>query len=145
MAELKTKQTDVNVTGFIESVSDEKKRRDCFQLIDLMSEITGEKAKLWGASIIGFGNYHYKSKSGSEGDWFLVGFSPRKQNISIYLMAGYVSAENPQYEEILQKLGKYKLGKGCLYINKLEDINADLLKELIVISVNFLKNKYPAR
>jgi len=145
MAELKTKQTDANVTGFIESVSDEKKRRDCFQLIDLMSEITGEKAKLWGASIIGFGNYHYKSKSGSEGDWFLVGFSPRKQNISIYLMAGYVSAENPQYEEILQKLGKYKLGKGCLYINKLEDINADLLKELIVISVNFLKNKYPAR
>jgi hypothetical protein len=144
MAELKTKQTDEDVNGFLDSVADEKKRKDCQTISELMSEITGESAKMWGPGIVGFGKYHYKYASRQEGDWMLTGFSPRKQNISLYLMAGYVMLENPEFENILKDLGKHKLGKGCLYINKLEDININRLKELIVISVEFLREKYPS-
>jgi hypothetical protein len=143
MAELKTKQSDEDVNGFLDTVADEKKRKDCQIISELMREITGESAKMWGTSIVGFGKYHYKYASGQEGDWMLTGFSPRKQNISLYLMAGYVMLENPEFENILKDLGKYKLGKGCLYINKLEDIKINRLKELIVISVEFLRGKYP--
>jgi hypothetical protein len=144
MAELKTKQTEADVNSFLDSVTDEKKRSDSYAIMEMMSEITGSKPKLWGDSIIGFGNYRYKYASGREGDWFLTGFAPRKQNISLYLMAGYIGPENQDYERLLQELGKFKMGKGCVYINKLEDVDKDRLKELIRMSVNYLKDRYRA-
>jgi hypothetical protein len=144
MAELKTKQTEEDVSRFLDSISDESKRRDCYVITEMMTQITGKKPKMWGTSIIGFGSYHYKYASGHEGDAAVVCFSPRKQNISLYLMAGYVSSEYPGYENLLKNLGKFKMGKGCLYINKLEDVNIEQLKELIGISFEFLKKKYPA-
>jgi hypothetical protein len=145
MAELKTKQTDADVNKFLDSVPDERKREDSHTIINLMSEITGEQPKLWGPSIIGFGSYHYKYDSGHEGDSMLTGFSPRKQAISVYLMAGGVMAENHEYGKKLGSLGKYKMGKGCLYINKLDDVNIDRLKELIEMSVDYLRKKYPEK
>src|SRR5438093_13250113 len=112
MAELKTKQTDENVIKFLNSVEDEKKRSDSFAILEIMKEVTKTEPKLWGTSIIGFGSYHYKYESGHEGDACLIGFSPRKQNITLYLMLGLEHSK-----DLLQKLGKYKTGKGCLYIN----------------------------
>jgi hypothetical protein len=126
MAELKTKLNDASVEAFINSVEDGSKRRDSFALIELMQKVTGEEPKMWGNSIVGFGKYHYKSKSGQEGDWFTTGFSPRKQNISIYLMCGFEA-----FGDKMDKLGKYKTGKGCLYINKLADINLNILEEMV--------------
>ncbi|MBP6872339.1 MAG: DUF1801 domain-containing protein [Bacteroidales bacterium] len=145
MGEIKTKPTESDVKLFIDSVENEKKRNDSYAILEMMSEVTGEKPVLWGTSLIGFGKYHYKSKSGQEGDWFLTGFSPRKQNISLYLMAGYVRGEDEVFDDLMNKLGKYKTGAGCVYINKLEDVNVLYLKELIRLSVNFLKNKYPEK
>jgi hypothetical protein len=144
MAELKTKETDADVKKYLDSVIDEKKRHDSYAILEMMAGITGAKPKLWGDSIIGFGNYRYKYSSGREGDWFLTGFAPRKQNISLYLMAGYVGSENSEYEKLLQGLGKFKMGKGCVYINKLEDIDKDRLQELIRLSVEYLKSRYKA-
>ncbi|MFI5137962.1 MAG: DUF1801 domain-containing protein [Sphingobacteriales bacterium] len=137
MAELKTKPTEVIVESFLDKVPDENVRKDCCTLIKLMEKITGEKAKMWGTAIIGFGQYHYKYASGHEGDICLVGFSPRKANISIYAL-GYFAAQ----AEVLNKLGKYKAGKGCLYIKKLDDINLDVLESLIMQSIDFLKKKH---
>ena len=142
MAELKTKQNEASVDGFLKSVADERKRKDSYLLIDMMSEITGERPKMWGPSIIGFGSYHYKYESGHEGDMALAGFSPRKQSISVYLMAGAAEIESEGSGNLFENLGKYKMGKGCLYINKLEDVNLEVLKEMIESSVNFLKRKY---
>lgn len=142
MAENKTKQTNVNVDDFLKGVTDERKRMDSYRLIELMSEITGEGPKMWGPSIIGFGTYHYKYASGHEGDFMLVGFSPRKQSISVYLMAGFNSSVDPRIEKMLSGLGKFKMGKSCLYINKLDDVNIEELKELIKRSVNFLRENY---
>src|SRR5207249_2771638 len=116
MPELKTKQTDDSVTAFLNSVEDEKKRKDSFAIAEIMKDVTKMEPKMWGTSIIGFGSYHYKYDSGHEGDMCLIGFSPRKQNISLYLMMGL-----EDNKDVLQKLGKHKTGKGCLYINKLED------------------------
>ena len=128
MTELKTKVNDVSVHDFINSVEDETRRRDGFALLELFSSVTAEKPKMWGSSIVGFGQYHYKSeKSRQEGDWPLVAFSPRKQNLSLYLtVAGY-----DHYASLLDKLGKYKIGKGCLYINKLSDVDISILEKLI--------------
>jgi Domain of unknown function (DU1801) len=128
MAELKTKANDASVGDFIDRVEDTVKRQDSIELLDMFGKITGEKPKMWGPSIIGFGQYHYKSeKSRQEGDWPLTGFSPRKQSFSLYLTtAGYV-----KYTSLLGKLGKHKIGKGCLYINKLSDIDRSVLGELI--------------
>ena len=134
MAELKTKQNEAGVEEFLNEVSDEKRREDCFTVLELMKKITGEAPKMWGASIIGFGNYHYKYESGREGDWFVAGFSPRKQNLTLYIMSGF-----SRYEELLAKLGKHKTGKSCLYINKLEDVNLDVLQEMIENSVENVK------
>jgi len=142
MAELKTKQTEDDVNQFLNSVSDEGRRKDCHIIVEMIEKITGEKPKMWGPGIVGFGKYHYKYASGREGDSMLIGFSPRKQNLTLYLMAGYVSSEFPEYDELLKDLGKFKMGKGCLYINKLDDIDVDRLKELIRISAEFLKKKY---
>jgi hypothetical protein len=130
MSELKTKLNNKSVLKFINSVKDEKKRRDSLAILNMMKKITKEEPKMWGDSIIGFGSCHYKYASGREGDWFLTGFSPRKQNFSLYIMSGF-----KEYGELLKKLGKHKISKACLYIKSLEDIDTKTLKELITKSV----------
>ncbi len=139
MAELKTKQTNADVIEFINSFADtEQKRQDSFALLKLMQEFTGYEPKMWGTSIIGFGSYHYKSeRSRQEGDWPLVGFSPRKAAISLYVYSGL-----PEHEHLLKDLGKFKMGKACIYVKKLSDINQDALKNLIRATIDFLKTKY---
>ena len=136
MAELKTKPNKVSVEKFLNSVKDEKKREDSFKVLELMKKITKEKPIMWGPSIVGFGKYHYKYASGREGDWFLTGFSPRKQNLTLYIMSGF-----KRYDELMKKLGKHKTGSSCLYINKLEELDIKVLKELITESVKYMKNK----
>jgi hypothetical protein len=139
MAELKTKQTDADVVEFIKSFADtEQKRVDSLELLKLMKDFTGYNPKMWGSSIIGFGSYHYKSeRSRQEGDWPLVGFSPRKAAISLYVYTG-----NPEHEHLLKDLGKFKMGKACIYIKKLSDINQDALKKLMKATIDFLETKY---
>ncbi|MCA9741820.1 MAG: DUF1801 domain-containing protein [Deferribacteres bacterium] len=137
MAELKTAQNEASVEVFLDSVEHEKRRQDCRTVVELMKEVTGEQPKMWGASLIGFGSYHYKYDSGREGDWFLTGCSPRKQSLSIYIMAGF-----RRYDELLGKLGKFKTGKSCLYVNKLEDIDLDVLRELIADSAEHIAKRY---
>ena len=139
MYEAKTKETESNVIEFIEKVENPKKREDAYKLLDIFTETTGFKAKMWGPSIIGFGSYHYKYASGHEGDAALVGFSPRKAKISLYFQT-----YDTNREELLKDFGKYTTGKACVYINKVEDINVDVLKQLINQSVAFLKKTYPA-
>lgn len=137
MSTLKTQPSNDDVREFLKSVSDEQKRKDCFAVLELMKSITGEEPKMWGSSIVGFGSYHYKYESGREGDWFLTGFSPRKQNISLYIMAGF-----DNYDELMNRLGKFKTGKSCLYVNRLEQIDLEVLKQLISESVRFMRDKY---
>lgn len=137
MAELKTKENDGDVLAFINGLENEQRKSDCKELLKLFSEITNESPKMWGASIIGFGSYHFKYESGREGDWFLTGFSPRKNNLSIYIMSGF-----KEYEGLMKELGKYKTGSSCLYVNKLSDIDAQKLAKLVEKSVKFMKNKY---
>ena len=130
MAELKTQKTGASVTKFLASIEDEGKRKDSRTLLQMMKKITGAKPKMWGTSMVGFGSYHYKYASGREGDWFLTGFAPRKQNLTLYIMSGF-----KEYEALLKKLGKYKTGKACLYVKKLEDVDLATLKKLIERSV----------
>lgn len=139
MAELKTKQTTQDVSEFINSFADtEQKKKDSFELLKLMQEFTGYEPKMWGASIIGFGTYHYKSeRSRQEGDWPLVGFSPRKAAISLYVFTGM-----PEHEYLLKDLGKFKMGKACIYVKKLSDINQVALKKIMGETIKFLQNKY---
>lgn len=139
MAEIKTKQTQADVFEFINSFANtEQKKEDSFELVKLMQAVTGFEPKMWGPSIIGFGVYHYKSeRSRQEGDWPLVGFSPRKAAISLYVYSGGSEQEN-----LLKELGKFKMGKSCIYIKKLDDINQDVLKKLIKSTVEFLQSKY---
>ncbi len=139
MAELKTKQHGADVTEFINSFADtEQKRKDSFELLKLMREFTGFEPKMWGASMIGFGSYHYKSeRSSQEGDWPLVGFSPRKAAISLYVYTGA-----PEHEHLLADLGKFKKGAACIYVKKLSDINQDALKNLMKTTIGFLQEKY---
>lgn len=127
MSEIKTKVTDASVEDFINSVDGEQKRKDGFVLLDLFTKATGEKPKMWGASIIGFGMYHYKSqRSSQEGDWPLSGFSPRKQNLTLYVMNDF-----DDYTDLFAKLGKHKTSRGCLYINKLADVDMKILEEIV--------------
>lgn len=139
MAEIKTKQTKANVREFINTFANtDQKRKDSFELLKLMQEVTGHKPKMWGPSIIGFGSFHYKSdRSKQEGDWPLVGFSPRKAAISLYVYSG---SENHMH--LLKNLGKYKMGKACIYIKKLSDIDQHELKNLMKETIGFLKSKY---
>ena len=135
MAEPKTKATNTNPKDFLNTIEPEQKRADGFTLLKMFEDITKEKAVMWGDSMVGFGKYHYKSeRSSQEGDWFLVGFSPRKQNLTLYIMHG--NKDN----EMLAKLGKHKLGGGCLYINKLSDVDQKILATLIEKSFQFMKN-----
>lgn len=139
MAELKTKVTGADVVDFINSFADtEQKRIDSFDLLKLMQDFTGFKPKLWGASMIGFGSYHYKSeRSRQEGDWPLVGFSPRKAAISLYVYSGM-----PEHAFLLEGLGKFKMGKACIYVKKLSDIDLDVLRNIMKETIGFLKARY---
>jgi hypothetical protein len=137
MAEIKTKKTDENFAGFLNAIQDEGKRKDCFAIAEMMKDISKHEAKMWGPAIIGFGSYHYKYESGHEGDMCMIGFSPRKQNITLYISGGINNRP-----ELMEKLGKYKTGKGCLHINKLSDVNIDVLNNLIKAAYTHMKNKY---
>lgn len=138
MAELKTKATDQSVAKFIASAG-ESRQADCATLLALMQKATGANPKLWGSSLVGFGDYHYVYASGREGDWFLTGFSPRKANLSLYVLNGF-----PGQAELLEKLGKHKVGKGCLYLNQLADVHLPTLKKLIAGSVKQAKKTHKA-
>lgn len=133
VAELKTQPTKASVAQFLNAIEDKQRKADCKAVAKLMQAATKAKPKMWGASIVGFGSYHYKSVS-CEGDWFLTGFSPRKDALTLYLMGGFAS-----HPELVAKLGKHKAGKGCLYVKKLADVDQKVLKELIEKSVKALK------
>lgn len=139
MAELKTKQTNEDVSEFINTFANtEQKRKDSFELLKLMQDFTGFKPRMWGTSIIGFGSYHYKSeRSRQQGDWPMVGFSPRKAAISLYVYTGM-----SEHEYLLKDLGKFKMGKACIYVKKLSDINQDVLKKIMKATIDFLQSKY---
>lgn len=127
MAAIKTQKNNASIDAFLQTVKEEAKRKDCEIIFKMMKQITKEEPKMWGSSIVGFGTYHYKSeRSKQEGDWFMTGFSPRKQNITIYIMPGFAD-----FSMLLNKLGKHKTSVGCLYINKLADIHFAILKELV--------------
>ena len=138
MAELKTKLTDASVEAFLNTLEDESKRQDSFAVVEMMSEATGSDAKMWGSNIIGFGEQRIKYESGRELDWMLIGFSPRKQNLTLY---GLNSAE--EHDALLAKLGKHTTGKGCLYIKKLKDGDQSVLRELITQSVEHIRTSKP--
>lgn len=135
MAELKTKVTEQSVQDYLQQIPDVTTRADCLTICNLMEEITHAKAKMWGSAIVGVGHYTYSYSTGKTGDWFMMGFSPRKANISLYIMG----CSGDQKEEILSRLGKHKRAKGCVYIKKLADINFDVLKEMCELSYNNLK------
>jgi hypothetical protein len=133
MAELKTQPNDQDVEAFLNGVEDAHKRQACFVVKEIMEQATGAEAKMWGDSIVGFGSYRYKYASGREGEWMLTGFSPRKRNLTLYIMSGL-----DEYDALLDDLGKYKTGKSCLYINKLEDIDLGVLTDLVQQSVQHM-------
>ena len=137
MDEQKTKPNEQSVESFLDKIADESVRDDCTSLVKLMKKVTGAKPKMWGASIVGFGQYHYKYESGHEGDSCLTGFSPRKQNITVYVMPGFT-----EQTDLLSKLGKHKAGKGCLYIKRLADVDVKVLEKMIDHSVKHLLGKY---
>jgi len=137
MADLKTVPTKASVNKFLKGITDEKKRADCYQILEMMRDATKAEPKMWGTSIVGFGDYHYEYASGRKGDWFITGFSPRKQNLTLYMMGGF-----NQFDDLMKQLGKHSTGKGCLYINKLEDVDIKVLKKLINKSVKLVvRNK----
>jgi len=140
MAELKTKQNNASVATFLGAIEDKQQRSDAKKLSTMMRAATGSRAKMWGTAIVGFGSYHYKYASGREGDWPIIGYSPRKQNMSIYIMAGFSSCD-----KLMAKLGKHKTGKSCLYIKRLNDVDETVLRKLIDRSVKYMQNKYETR
>lgn len=135
LTELKTQPTDSSITDFLDSVEDEQKRADAYAIMELMREVTGETPQMWGDSIVGFGSYHYVYESGREGDWFLVGFSPRKRNLTLYIMSGF-----DEYDGLLDRLGKHSTGKSCLYVKRLSDVEEDALRELVQKSVQHMRH-----
>lgn len=136
MAELKTKVNETSVIDYLNTIEDDQKRADAFRLSRIMEECTGHAPKKWGDSIVGFGMYHYVYATGSEGDWPAVGFSPRKQNLTVYIMAGF-----DRYDELMAKLGKHKTGKSCLYLKRLSDVDTDVLRELITLSYKYITSR----
>jgi len=137
MSDMTTRPHEGDVEAFLESVADERRRRDCRTVIGLMRDVTGEDARLWGPSMIGFGSYHYRYESGREGDWFLTGVSPRKGALTVYIMAGF-----DRYDELMARLGPHTTGRSCLYIKRLDDIDLDVLRELIDRSVRHTAATY---
>jgi len=138
MAEPKTRPTRVSVASFLERLSDERTRADCDTLVALMEKATGENAVMWGPSIIGFGTYRLAYADGSEADWPIAGFSPRKKELTLYIAGGF-----DRYAGLMKKLGKYRTGKVCLYIKRLEDVDMRVLRELVAASVRYMREKYP--
>ncbi|TDF35791.1 DUF1801 domain-containing protein [Alteromonadaceae bacterium M269] len=138
MAGNKTVQNQGDVSAFLSQIQNEEKRNDCLQLLNLMQGITNQEPAMWGGSIVGFGSYHYRYESGREGDFLRVGFSPRAQNISIYIMPGLGN-----FEEQLSTLGKHKIGKSCLYVKRLSDVDFDVLTDIIKQSVEIMADRYP--
>ena len=136
MAELKTKPTDASVDAYLAAIPDEQRREECKVIAEMMQRATKAKPQMWG-SMIGFGSYHYRYPSGREGDWFLTGFAPRKQALTLYIMAGFA-----QYDALLERLGKYRTGKSCLYIKRLDAVDLEVLEELILLSVNQLAREH---
>lgn len=139
MAEAKTKPTEQSVEAFLETVEDPQKRADCLAIAQMMREVTGEEPVMWGPSMVGFGSYHYVYASGREGDALLTGFSPRKQNLTLYIMAGF-----EQYDGLISRLGKHTTGKSCLYIKRLSDVDQGVLRELVERSVEHMRRTSPA-
>ena len=137
MAADKTVPTRVSVTEFMNSIADPLQKADARKVAAIMRQVTGKRATMWGASIVGYGTYHYKYASGREGDFMLTGFSPRKQALTVYIMAGF-----GKYDALMKKLGKYKTGKSCLYIKRLSDIDEKVLKRLIEESVKYMRKNY---
>ncbi|MCH4889938.1 DUF1801 domain-containing protein [Acidaminobacter sp. JC074] len=137
MYELKTKINDKNVLEFLNNVDNKRRKEDSLVVLEIMSRLTKEEAKMWGDSIIGFGTYKYSNSTGKEFEWMKIGFSPRKQSLTLYIMNGY-----DHYEDLLKRLGKHKLGKSCLYINKLDDIDLSVLEELISHSFEYVTKNY---
>lgn len=138
MAELKTQENDASVEDFLNGIPDERKRADAFKIMQIMQEISGEPPRMWGDSIVGYGHYHYRYASGRTGEWPLVAFSPRKQNLTLYIMSGF-----DQYDELRAALGKHKVGKSCLYINKLADVDEATLREMVRQSVDHMRATNP--
>lgn len=139
MSELKTQPQDGSVEAFLDGIENEGRREDCRAVAQLMREVTGEDPVLWGPSIVGFGSYHYRYESGREGDWFLTGFAPRKTALTLYIMAGF-----PRFDELMERLGRYRTGKSCLYVNRLDDVDLDVLRELVTRSVEHMRAAYPS-
>lgn len=137
MSQNKTQPNAARVDDFLASITDEKKRQDTHEIMGMMAEITGSAPVMWGSSIIGFGAYRYHYRSGRQGEWALVSVSPRARNVTVYIMPGF-----SDYEHLMTKLGKYKTGRSCLYLNKLEDVDREVLYELIQESVAYMKTKY---
>ena len=137
MVENKTKENNASVTAFLNSLEDKRKRSDAKTIAAMMRKATGKRAKMWGTSIVGFGSYHYKYESGREGDAALVAFSPRKQNLTVYIMPGF-----KEFPGLMKKLGIYKTGKSCLYLKKLQDVDANVLQRLITESVRLMRKRY---
>ncbi len=138
MSNNKTQATEASVIKFLTAVTPEQKRQDAFTLLEMMERLSGYQAKMWGPSIVGFGQYHYRYDSGREGDFMRIGFSPRKANISLYIITGL-----SRYPELLDQLGKHKTGKSCLYVNKLKDIKLNVLEQLISKELAYMAEKYP--
>jgi hypothetical protein len=137
MAELKTKVNNASVADFLNAIDDEQVRQDCWVMVEIMEAATKAKPQMWGSTIVGFGSYHYVYASGRDGDWPLIGFSPRKQNITLYLMGGF-----EQHGELLAKLGKHSTAKACLYIKRLSDVHLPTLKKLVQASVKYMIKTY---
>lgn len=138
MSDLKTKANQQSVIAYLNTIEPQKRREDSFAILALMQEVSGEEPQMWGDKIVGFGRYHYKYASGREGDWFLAGFAPRKQNLTLYIMSGFDG-----YNELMSKLGKHSTGKSCLYIKKLEDVDQATLRQLIAQSITHMKQTNP--
>ena len=138
MTELKTKITQASVADFLNAIPDEHIRQDCWKIVELMQQATGAAPHMWGASIVGFGSYHYKYASGREGDWMVTGFSPRKQNITLYMMTGF-----EHFDQLLNQLGKHSTAKSCLYIKRLSDVHLPTLEKLIQASVTYMRQNNP--
>ncbi|MCO4768563.1 MAG: DUF1801 domain-containing protein [Deltaproteobacteria bacterium] len=138
MAELKTKENDASVQSFLDSIEDDAKRADCVAIAALMEEVSGAPPRMWGKTIVGFGHYHYRYASGREGEWMRIGFAPRKRDLTLYIMDGY-----EERAELLTRLGKHKLGKSCLYIKRLTDVDATVLRELVTDSLSVMAERYP--
>jgi len=140
MAEPKTKKSKASVAAFLNAIEDKQKKSDAKKIAAMMRKATGSRARMWGTSMVGYGSYHYTYASGREGDWMLVGFSPRKQNLVVYIMPGF-----KDFAVLMKKLGKYKTGKSCLYINKLEDVDESILQKLINRSVILMRKRYETK